>query len=152
VLVQAKRYNGIVPASAVRDRYGTMVDEGARSSLNALGVMRQLELSLSDSADERLPFRRAEQECRPSAVLRVTDCYLVFGHRDFDATATAAECAFPPHSARQVHHPATPSWDPREQLVNAAVRRHTTRPGGTLCQPDQENKHELRRATLKLIN
>jgi hypothetical protein len=35
--------------------------------------------------------------------------------------------------------------------LNAAVRRHTARPGGTLCQPDQENKHELRRATLKLI-
>jgi restriction system protein len=33
VVVQAKRYKGIVPASAVRDLYGTMIDEGASNGI-----------------------------------------------------------------------------------------------------------------------
>jgi restriction system protein len=33
VVVQAKRYKGIVPASAVRDLYGTMIDEGGSNGI-----------------------------------------------------------------------------------------------------------------------
>ena len=33
MVVQAKRYKGIVPASAVRDLYGTMIDEGASNGI-----------------------------------------------------------------------------------------------------------------------
>ncbi len=33
VVVQAKRYKGLVPASAVRDLYGTMIDEGASNGI-----------------------------------------------------------------------------------------------------------------------
>jgi restriction system protein len=33
VVVQAKRYKGFVPASAVRDLYGTMIDEGASNGI-----------------------------------------------------------------------------------------------------------------------
>jgi restriction system protein len=33
VVVQAKRYKGLVPAAAVRDLYGTMIDEGASNGI-----------------------------------------------------------------------------------------------------------------------